>query len=163
MKKWITALFALTAVVSLVALTPSPNLPKTVADEYEDSLAADRAKYAKLVKESIAGKEKNNAEDVFKNIKLFKGRPAEQVIGIMQNGWSKALGVSCNHCHNVNDWASEEKHDHGIARDMVAMVEKVNTEIIATMPAYATKERKPRIGCTTCHRGESHPGRPNKK
>ncbi len=160
MKKWITALFALTAVVSLVALTPSPNNSQA-ADAREDSLAADRAKYAKMVKEAIAGKEKNNAEDVFKNIKIFKGRPAEQVIGIMENGWSKALGVSCNHCHNVNDWASEEKHDHAIARDMVAMVGKINDDVIAALPSYASKERKPRIGCTTCHRGEAHPGRPN--
>ncbi|MFN3380398.1 MAG: c-type cytochrome, partial [Runella zeae] len=161
MKKWITALFALTAVVSLVALTPSPNNSQAAADAREDSLAADRAKYAKMVKEAIAGKEKNNAEDVFKNIKIFKGRPAEQVIGIMENGWSKALGVSCNHCHNVNDWASEEKHDHAIARDMVAMVGKINDDVIAALPSYASKERKPRIGCTTCHRGEAHPGRPN--
>ncbi len=161
MKKWITALFALTAVVSLVALTPSHNNSQAAADAREDSLAADRAKYAKMVKEAIAGKEKNNAEDVFKNIKIFKGRPAEQVIGIMENGWSKALGVSCNHCHNVNDWASEEKHDHAIARDMVAMVGKINDDVIAALPSYASKERKPRIGCTTCHRGEAHPGRPN--
>ncbi|MEZ4905233.1 MAG: c-type cytochrome [Spirosomataceae bacterium] len=163
MKKWITALFAITAIVSLVALTPSPNAPKSAADAREDSLAADRAKYAKMVKEFIAGKEKNNAEDVFKNIKIFKGRPAEQVIGIMENAWSKALGVSCNHCHNVDDWASEEKHDHAIARDMVAMVGKINDDLIGTMPSYATKDRKPRVGCTTCHRGEAHPGRPNRK
>lgn len=160
MKKWITALFGLTAIVSLVALTPSPSSTKS-ADPREDSLAADRAKYAKMVKEAIAGKEKTNAEDVFKNIKIFKGRPAEQVIGIMENGWSKALGVSCNHCHDVKDWASESKGDHAIAREMVAMVGKINDDLIATMPSYATKERKPRVGCTTCHRGESHPGRPN--
>ncbi|AXE21001.1 c-type cytochrome [Runella rosea] len=160
MKKWITALFALTAIVSLVALTPSPVSTKS-ADPREDSLAADRAKYTKMVKEAIAGKEKLPAEQVFKNIKLFKGQPAEAILGIMENRWSKTLGVSCSHCHNVNDWASEEKHDHAIARDMVAMVGKINDDLLATIPAYATKERKPRIGCSTCHRGESHPGRPN--
>lgn len=160
MKKWITALFAITAVVSLVALTPSPSSTKS-ADPREDSLAADRAKYTKLVKDAIAGKEKMPAEEVFKNIKLFKGQPAEAVLGIMENRWSKTLGVSCNHCHNVNDWASEEKHDHQIAREMVAMVGKINDDLIATMPSYATRDRKPRVGCNTCHRGEAHPGRPN--
>ncbi|MFN4145484.1 MAG: c-type cytochrome [Runella sp.] len=162
MKKWITSLFALTAVVSLVALIPAQNSSKSQADAREDSLAADRAKYTKLIKEAIAGKEKQPAEQVFKNIKVFKGQPAEAVLSIMETRWSKTLGVSCGHCHNTNDFASEEKHDHQVARDMVAMVGRINDELLATMPAYASKDRKPRIGCSTCHRGEAHPGRPNK-
>jgi Photosynthetic reaction centre cytochrome C subunit len=163
MKKWIISLFALTAVVSLVAITPASKMPKSAADLRDDSLVADRAKHIKAIKEAIAGKEKMNAEEVFKNIKIFKGRPAEQVLGTMENGWSKALGVSCSHCHNTNDWASEEKHDHEIARQMVGMTGKINDEVLAALPAYAQKERKPRIGCSTCHRGEAHPGRPNKR
>lgn len=163
MKKAILSLFAITAVVSLVALRPSTSAPVSTKDAREDSLAADRAKFVKQIKEAIAGKEKMPAEQVFKNIKIFKGRPAEQLLGIMENGWSKNLGVSCGHCHNINDFASEEKPDHAVAGQMVAMVGKINDELLATMPAYASKERKPRIGCSTCHRGEAHPGRPNRR
>jgi len=162
MKKTIIALFALTAIVSLVALKPSSTAPKSAADLREDSLAADRAKYTKLIKEAIAGKEKMKASEVFKNIKIFKEQTAEQMLGIMETRWSKTLGVSCSHCHNTKDFASEEKHDHQVARDMVAMVGKINDDLLATMPAYATKDKKPRIGCSTCHRGEAHPGRPNR-
>lgn len=160
MKKWILSLFGVTAIASLLALTPSRTTAPS-ADPREDSLAADRAKHVKAIKEAIVGKEKLPAEQVFKNIKIFKGQPAEAVLGIMENRWSKTLGVSCSHCHNLNDWASDEKGDHKIATDMVAMVGKINDEVIAALPSYATKDRKPRIGCSTCHRGEAHPGRPN--
>ncbi|MCU0340458.1 MAG: c-type cytochrome [Spirosomaceae bacterium] len=163
MKKAILSLFAITAIISLVALRPSTTAPKSGQDAREDSLIADRAKFVKQIKEAIAGKEKLPAEQVFKNIKIFKGRPAEQLLGIMENGWSKSLGVSCGHCHNTNDFASEEKGDHAIAGQMVTMVGKINDELLATMPAYATKDRKPRLGCSTCHRGEAHPGRPNRR
>ena len=160
MKKIIFPLFALIAVLSLAALKPSP--VANFADAREDSLAADRAKYVKQVKDAIAGKEKMPAGEVFKNVKIFKTQTAEQMLGIMEQRWSKTLGVSCGHCHNTNDFSSEEKNDFKIARDMVAMVGKINDDLLATMPAYASKERKPRVCCNTFHRGESHPGRPNK-
>jgi hypothetical protein len=157
MKKVIASLFALTAIVSFMAISPSPTT--NTIDGKEDSLAADRAKYSKEVMESIKGKEKMAADSVFKNVKIFKGRPAEQLVRIMENGWSKALGVSCGHCHNEKDWASEEKHDRAIAVDMVAMTGKINDDLLKNMPAYASKTRKPTINCMTCHNGEAHPGR----
>ena len=53
----------------------------------------------------IAGKEKERAGTVFKNIQLanLKGVPAEQFLDIISFGYSKALGVTCTHCHNDAD------------------------------------------------------------
>ncbi len=161
MTKLIASLFALTAFLSLAALTPSA--PAITIDGREDSIAAERAKYTKQIFESIKGKEKMSADSVFKNVKIFKGKPAEQLLKVMENGWSKALGVGCNHCHNVNDWASEEIHDHAIAKDMVGMTSKINDEMLKPMPSYEKRQRKPSINCMTCHNGASHPGRPNRK
>ena len=76
-----------------------------------DSIADERAKFVAEVMESIKGKEKMPADSVFKNIKMFKGMPAERLLGIMDKGWGNALGVSCNHCHNTKDWSSEEKKE----------------------------------------------------
>jgi len=162
MKKIIILLFATTAVMSLVALKPSTSRPNVV-DAREDSLAADRAKFVKEIMDGIKGKEKSAADSVFKNVKIFKGKPAEQLLKVMENGWSKALGVSCNHCHNVKDWASTEKHDYEIAVDMVEMTTKINNDMLKTMASYSKRERKPSIGCMTCHNGAAHPGRPNRR
>lgn len=158
MKKWILGLFVLTAIVSLSALKPSQNA-QSLLNSREDSLAADRAKYSKEVLEAIKGKEKMPADSVFKNIKVFKGRPAEQVVRIMENGWSKALGVSCSHCHNVQDWSSDEKNDKELTIEMVEMTNKINNDLFKNMKSFAGKPRTPTVGCMTCHRGEAHPMR----
>ncbi len=158
MKKWILGLFVLTAVVSLSALKPSLSR-QALLDAKEDSLAADRAKYVKEVMDAIKGKEKTAADSVFKNIKLFKGRPAEQVLRIMEGGWSKALGVSCAHCHNVKDWASDEKKDKALTLEMAEMTGKINNDLLKNLKAFAGKPRTPTVNCMTCHRGEAHPGR----
>jgi Photosynthetic reaction centre cytochrome C subunit len=157
MKKIITTLFFLTAVASLIALRPA-SAPKNAADAREDSLVIVRAKYAKEVMESIKGKEKMAADSVFKNVKIFKGKPAEQLVKVMETGWSRALGVGCNHCHNVNDWASEEIKDHGIAREMVDLTAK-NNDLIKSMKSYAGRQRMPTVQCMTCHNGQAHAGR----
>lgn len=161
MNKIIITLFALTAVLSLVALKPTAAPSTVLMDAREDSLVADRAKYTKEILESIKGKEKMAADSVFKNVKIFKGKPAEQLLRVMETGWSKALGVGCNHCHNVKDFA-EEKGDYKIAVEMVAMTNTINEDLIKKMKSYAGRQRVPTVNCSTCHRGESHPGRPNR-
>ena len=162
MKKIILLLFTTTAVLSLVALKPSPSA-RPVLDAREDSLAGDRAKFTKEIMDGIKGREKMSADSVFKNVKIFKGKPAEQLLKVMENGWSKALGVSCNHCHDIKDWANTTKHDHEISVEMVDMMAKINNDMLKTMLSYSKKEKKPTISCMTCHNGATHPGRPNRK
>ena len=119
-----------------------------------DSIADERAKYVAEVMETIKGKEKMAADSVFKNIKMFKNMPAERILMIMDKGWGNALGVSCTHCHNPNDWSSEEKKEKQLARDMGAMTGKINNDLLKKIEGL----EKSNINCNTCHRGQKKPG-----
>lgn len=120
----------------------------------EDSLETDRMKYVKLVMESIRGKQKMRADSVFKNIKMLKV-PAGQLLAIMNYGYSRSLGVSCGHCHNTADFASEEKKQKDITREMSAMSTKINSELLKNIKGLQSET--PVINCTTCHRGKVKP------
>src|SRR5262249_56785202 len=48
------------------------------------------------------------AEDVFKSIETFKGKPATQVL-LAMNAIRGNLGVSCTYCHTQYEW---EKNDN---------------------------------------------------
>jgi hypothetical protein len=67
------------------------------------------------------------AERVFKNIQVFKGLPADQLLPNMQF-MSGSLGVHRSHCHD-QDVAKREydgKATKLIARKMVEMVANIN-------------------------------------
>jgi len=123
--------------------------------ETKDSLALDRAKYVNAIKETIKGKEELPAESVFSNIKILKGVPAGRILAIMNFGYSRSLGVSCGHCHDTNDFASEEKLTKQIARDMHEFAARVREDLNSI---ESLADRKPvTINCTTCHRGSIKP------
>src|SRR5947207_14087379 len=48
------------------------------------------------------------AEDVFKNVEIFKGKDAARLIPAM-DALRGLLGVDCTHCHTQFDWANESK------------------------------------------------------
>jgi regulatory protein YycI of two-component signal transduction system YycFG len=155
MKKAFVFSIIVTCVVALPAfnskITETYKLQK---QNIEDSLEADRSKYVKLVMESIKGKENTRADSVFKNIKMLK-MPAARLLKVMELGFSKSLGVSCGHCHNTSDFASEEKTQKEIARQMGDMTNKINSELLKNIQGL--KGSPAMINCTTCHRGETKP------
>ena len=102
----------------------------------------------------IAGREKEPAGDVFKNIQLNKAMEAGRLPGMM-GFWSNALGVTCKHCHIVDQWEKEDRPEKQIARDMVAMVGTINTDLLKKIKNLDSPE--PRNGCWTCHRGKVIP------
>jgi len=147
-------LFALS--VWVLAFVGSTNHKSSESSSYttqEDSLQQDRDKYVKLVMESIKGKEDMRADSVFKNIKMLKV-PAKRLVAIMNFGYSRSLGVSCGHCHNTDDFASEEKKEKEIARGMAAMLGKINGELWKSIEGL---DEKAIVNCTTCHRGHTKP------
>jgi len=91
---------------------------------------------------------------VFKNIQLNKSMEAGRLPGMM-GFWSNALGVTCKHCHVVDQWEKEDRPEKQIARDMVAMVGTINTDLLKKIKNLDSPE--PRIGCWTCHRGKVIP------
>lgn len=113
-----------------------------------------KAALAKL-REQIKGNEKEPASIVFKNIQTMKDRPAGQVLAVMEFGYARSLGVACTHCHVPDKWESEEKPQKQIARDMSAMVGKLNGDLLKNIKNL--KSPSPTVNCTTCHRGEIKP------
>jgi hypothetical protein len=125
---------------------------ETLAIKLDDDFNQDQA-LAKL-REQIKGKEKEPAETVFKNIQILKGRPAAQVLGIMQMGFSRSLGVTCTHCHTPEDWSSESKNKKQIAREMWTMQANINSQMLKNIKNISERAT---INCTTCHRGQTTP------
>jgi hypothetical protein len=105
---------------------------------------------------SIGGKEQLPAEQVYKNIQLFKGIPAGRVLNIMNRGFSNSLGVSCSHCHVVGEYDREDKPTKQVARDMFAMVNTINGTLLKEIKNL--KSPNPTVNCGTCHNGRTRPG-----
>ena len=115
----------------------------------------DQAAALTELRKSIAGKEQAPAETVFKNIQIFKGMPAGRVLRIMELGYARSLGVTCTHCHIPGAWEKDDKPTKQVARDMVAMVNTINSQHLKQIKNL--KSESPTVNCTTCHRGQTKP------
>ncbi len=83
----------------------------------------------------------------YKNIKILKDLPAEQLPVVMQS-FSEALGVNCSYCHVSAETADkDDKAAKEIARKMLIMVREINK-------GYPTEGQ---VTCFTCHRGSIKP------
>jgi multidrug efflux pump subunit AcrB len=135
------------------ALTPdaqaSPTPPESATQETND-------RFVQQILERIKGHENDPAEQVFKNIQRFKGLPAGRLLRIMNGGYSRALGVTCTHCHVEEDFASEDKRPKRAAREMATMHRSIN-EQLGKMQNLASKPEQRAINCSTCHRGAIDP------
>src|SRR5690242_18553617 len=92
------------------------------------------------------------AEDVFKNIQVLKGIPADQLLGLM-GFFSSSLGLNCTDCHSYDsggDWAkyADDTPLKRRARTMVTMMQQINE---------ANFGGRQMVTCNTCHRGVSNP------
>src|SRR5579872_6232167 len=91
------------------------------------------------------------AEEQFKNIKVLKGIPADQVIPAMEFITS-SLGVECDFCHVRNErslaFDKDDKKPKEIARKMIEMMMAINTNNF---------EGKREVTCYSCHHGAAHP------
>jgi len=117
--------------------------------------AFDQTAAIAALRESIKGREQEPAEKVFKNIQILKGMSARNVLGIMEMGFSRSLGVDCTHCHTPGKWELEDKTQKQTARDMWAMVQNLNGTELKNIKNL--KSPNPMVNCTTCHRGEIKP------
>ena len=149
-----------------VAAQPSPSAagqggqraPLTdSARRVRDSVtAARRDSAAAMVLRSIAGRETQPAESVFKNIKILKGIPAGRVVNIMNMGFGRSLGVGCGFCHVPGKWDLDDKEEKSTARLMFAMVQTINRDYISKVP-QDPGDPTPVVNCFTCHRGNPRP------
>lgn len=96
----------------------------------------------------------------FKNLQVFpKDISRDQLMSNMK-GFSQALGVRCVHCHvgeegkplSTFDFASDAKWQKQVARKMLTMVHRINSE------DFDVKDFKDvKVTCFTCHRGATKP------
>lgn len=130
-----------------VAFSPDPTEPLV---EWELNPTAAQNPHIAELEKKIAGQENKPAEEVFKNIQLFKGMPASRVLRIMAIAFVPALGVDCSHCHVVGEWEKDDKEAKQTARKMWMMMPKVDKLLKETIGKGA-------VNCTTCHRGQVKP------
>ncbi|MFL5487588.1 MAG: c-type cytochrome [Gemmatimonadaceae bacterium] len=122
----------------------------------DSTTAVRRDSAAAMILRSIAGRENQPAESVFKNIKILKGVPAGRLVNIMNMGFGRSLGVSCGFCHVPGKWDLDDKEEKNTARLMFAMVQTINRDYISKVPVDSGGPR-PVVNCFTCHRGNPRP------
>lgn len=131
------------------AATAQPQEPSNPNQEIND-------RYVQQIAERIADRQNEPAEQVFQNIQLLKGVPAGRLLLIMNRGYSRALGVSCTHCHVEHNFASDDKRPKRAAREMAVMHRMIN-EQLRKMENLETPSDERAINCSTCHRGAVDP------
>lgn len=87
------------------------------------------------------------AEEQFKNIKVLKGIPAEQVFPTMEF-ISASLGVNCEFCHVKNAFEKDDKKPKQTARKMMEMMFAINKDNF---------DGRRNVTCYSCHRGDAKP------
>ena len=117
----------------------------------------DQAAAVAKLKDQIKGRENEPAPAVFKNIQtpFIKSIPAGRMLAVMEMAYSRSLGVNCTHCHTPEKWEADDKPQKQVARDMAAMVVRINGELLPWVKNL--KSERPTINCTTCHRGDVKP------
>ena len=157
--KKVLSLFSCIVMISMFrASNASPIFDSPVANEPAIALqtgAFNQEQAVAQLKAEIAGKENQPAEQVFKNIQMFKGMPAGRVLAVMQIGYAKSLGVDCTHCHVPGQWEKEDKPAKQITRDMSEMVKAITSKYLREIKNL--KSANPVVNCTTCHRGQVKP------
>ena len=96
------------------------------------------------------------AEQVYKNIQVMKGVPADRLVWAMKY-FTRALGVRCEHCHvtapgsqipGFGAWSKDDLEAKQTARKMILMVGSIDKEFFPGKTGPT---------CWTCHRGSTKP------
>jgi hypothetical protein len=98
--------------------------------------------------------------ETFTNLQVLpKDLSRQQLVGIMR-GFALNLGIRCEHCHvgegndlSKFDFASDARPAKAAARSMLALVTRVNADLVTALGPAA----EPRVTCYTCHRGAAKP------
>jgi hypothetical protein len=87
------------------------------------------------------------AKQRYKNIKVLKNLPADQLLPYMQ-AYSQSLGVRCGFCHVGRDFEKDDKPEKNVARQMILMAGRLNA-----------RERilDKKATCYMCHHGQASP------
>lgn len=96
---------------------------------------------------AATGPAPKKAEEVFKNIQVLKGIPADQVFPTMQF-ITASLGVECDFCHVRDAFEKDDKKPKATARKMMEMMFAINADNF---------DRHRAVTCYSCHHGSAQP------
>jgi Photosynthetic reaction centre cytochrome C subunit len=109
--------------------------------------------------EKLAARDdKRPAEQVYKNVQVLKGMPADQFILTMK-GYTNALGVRCEFCHvtapgsdipGFGAFSKDDLEQKKTARKMILMAGDIREKYFSDKQGHAPT-------CWTCHRGNKQP------
>src|ERR1700704_5422302 len=91
--------------------------------------------------------EGKTAEQVYKNIKVLQGTPANELNQSMHL-MKGAVGLDCTYCHIEREWEKDVKPAKDVARKMIVMMNDINTRQFAGRQV---------VTCNTCHNGRPVP------
>jgi photosynthetic reaction center cytochrome c subunit len=97
--------------------------------------------------ETTSGSAVKTAAEQYKNIRVMKDIPADQLMPAMQF-ITASLGVECDFCHVEHEFDKDDKEEKQTARKMMQMMFTINQN-------HFEGERE--VTCNTCHRGSPHP------
>jgi hypothetical protein len=147
---------ALCGTIAAQPPSPQPSSPPAQAEPGKRSIQEINDGFVQKISKQIAGHEQEPAAKVFKNIHIMPNAPAARFLLIMNLGYSRALGVTCTHCHVEEDFSSDDKRPKRAAREMAAMHRSINEEL-AKMQNLEASPQGHFINCSTCHRGNVDP------
>lgn len=84
------------------------------------------------------------------NVQVLKGMTTAEVWSYMVQHVSGSLGVSCQYCHDINNYAADPYPQKISARLMMLMVNELNGQFVSQVPAWGGRY----VTCATCHNGE---------
>jgi len=119
--------------------------------------------FSLIAQETPAAPQEHHAMPKPTNLQVLPKDIAPQDLMKMMVGFSQALGVRCNFCHEVNEqthqpnFAADTKPDKKIARTMIAMTQEINTKFMTQISDPDAKPEDKTVACGTCHRGNTMP------
>jgi|SRR5450432_312367 Photosynthetic reaction centre cytochrome C subunit len=103
----------------------------------------------------------------WKNLKVLPKDMSAELMEQIMHQYTGQLGVTCKYCHSDTkpdvfpmrvDFASDEKPEKLIARNMMRMTEKINRKYFNYKNKYDFETfRNAVVTCKTCHRGITKP------
>jgi|YelNatPaOPRAMG01_1025707.scaffolds.fasta_scaffold00070_76 Photosynthetic reaction centre cytochrome C subunit. len=136
-----TAVFyGILVTIVILALIVSANINKSTER---------KARFASFVIEQLSSPDTTNTYG--KNLQVIHGiHSKDQLLNVMR-GFTEALGVKCEFCHDLQDFPSDAKPQKRVARIMIKMVDNINSN-------FLNDPQKEKVSCFTCHRGQETPG-----
>ena len=95
-----------------------------------------------------------------KNLQVLPADTGPFELSQVMRGFTRALGVRCQHCHigteemslSEFDFVSDDNEHKGVAREMLRMTWAINNDLLAGIDGLHEAEGM-RVTCYTCHRG----------